>query len=64
MAKMRRRVRLVLVTDGLTRAETEACKIGYYPLRSLQQAVDDALARYDQPTVTAIRHGGELFLYR
>ena len=64
MAKMRRRVRLVLVTDGLTRAETEACKIGYYPLQSLQQAVDDALARYDQPTVTAIRHGGELFLYR
>ncbi len=63
MAKMRTRVKLVMVTDGLTKEETESCQVKYYPRSGLQQAVDDALAEHDKPTVYAIPHGGELYVY-
>ncbi len=62
MSKMRRRRRLVLVSDGVTRAEAEACGIAWYPVAALQQAVDDALARYEHPVAAAVSHGGEFLL--
>lgn len=64
MSKLRRRKKLILVTDGMTREETEACRIQYYPLEALQQAVDEALAKYENPVVAAACHGGELYIYQ
>lgn len=63
MSKLRRRANLVMVTDGITREEADICKIKLYPLCKLQQAVDDAIAKYEDPSVAAISHGGELFIY-
>ncbi|MDD6877846.1 MAG: nickel-dependent lactate racemase [Clostridiaceae bacterium] len=62
MSKMRRRCRMVVVSDGVTRGEIEGCGIAYYPLRELQKAVDDTLARYESPVVAAVSHGGEFLL--
>ena len=62
MAKMRHRCRLVVVSDGVTREEIEACGIGYYPVSALQDAVDDTLARYADPVTAAVSHGGEFLL--
>ena len=62
MSKMRRRCRLVCVSDGVTRKEIEDCGIEYYPLDRLQEAVDNTLARYDSPVVAAVSHGGEFLL--
>lgn len=64
MSKMRRRVKLVMVTDGLSREETEACQVRHYPLGQIQQAVDDAMACYPDPQVSVISHGGELYVYQ
>lgn len=64
MSKMRRRVNLVMVTDGVTKEEADACKIKHYPLCSLQQAVDEAMAKYENPLVAAVSHGGEFFIYK
>ncbi|HOJ10319.1 MAG TPA: nickel-dependent lactate racemase [Clostridiales bacterium] len=63
MSKLRRRVNLVMVTDGVTEEEADICKIKHYPLCRLQQAVDDAMAKYENPLVAAASHGGELFIY-
>ena len=62
MSKMRRRCRMVVVSDGVTRGEIEGCGIAYYPLCELQKAVDDTLARYESPVVAAVSHGGEFLL--
>lgn len=64
MSKMRRRVNLVMVTDGLSRADVERCRIEHYPLSGLQLAINDAIARYAHPSVAVASHGGELFIYR
>lgn len=62
MSKMRRRCRQVVVSDGVTREEIEACGMEYYPLSQLQKAVDDVLARYEKPVTAAVSHGGEFLL--
>jgi nickel-dependent lactate racemase len=63
MSKLRRRVNLVMVTDGVTKEEADICKIKHYPLCRLQQAVNEAIAKYKNPLVAAASHGGELFIY-
>jgi nickel-dependent lactate racemase len=63
MSKLRRRVNLVMVTDGVTEEETNICKIKHYPLSKLQRAVDDAISKYDNPLIAAASHGGELYIY-
>lgn len=63
MAKMRMRREIIMVSDGITEADAKACGIGYYPLADLQKAIDDTIKKYDNPTVSAISHGGELYVY-
>lgn len=64
MSKMRRRVNLVLVTDGLSREAVDRCRIKSYPLSGLQTAIDEAIAGYEKPSVAVASHGGELFIFR
>ena len=63
MSKMRMRREIIMVSDGITKADADACKIGYYPLNELQKAIDDTIKKYDNPVVSAISHGGELYVY-
>lgn len=63
MSKMRKRANLVIVTDGISGEEAAQCKISHYPLCRLQNAVDDAMKRYENPLVASVSHGGELFIH-
>jgi len=63
MAKMRMRREIIMVSDGITKEEAGICKIGYYPLSELQKAIDDSIKKYNNPKVSVITHGGELYVY-
>lgn len=63
VAKVRKRRELVVVTDGMTREEIELCKMKYYSTKDIQKAIDDAIGKYNNPSVSVITHGGELFVY-
>lgn len=63
MSKMRRRRRLVVVSDGVTVEDMERCGCRYYPTAHLQQAVDDALAGDPNAKLAAVSNGAETFLY-
>lgn len=63
MSKMRRRRKLVVVGDGVTGEQMNACGCKYYPLSALQQAIDDAVAEYEGCRVAAMSGGAEAFLY-
>ena len=43
MSKMRRRVNLVMVTDGVSKKAVDQCKIKHYSLSRLQSAIDEAM---------------------
>lgn len=63
MSKMRKRRKLVVVGDGVTREEMERCGCVHYPLAQLQRAVDEAVAEYPGCRVAALSGGAEAFLY-
>lgn len=63
MSKMRRRRNLVVVGDGVTKAEMERCGCRYYPLSQLQLAVDEVLSEYENCRVAVLSSGSETFLY-
>ncbi len=63
MSKMRRRRELVVVSDGVTKAEMEQCGCRHYSLSRLQQAVDDVLNQYENCRVAVLSSGAETFLY-
>ncbi|MEN6420291.1 MAG: nickel-dependent lactate racemase [Clostridiaceae bacterium] len=63
MSKMRRRRRLVVVSDGVTAEDMARCGCRHYPTAHLQQAVDDALAGDQNKTLAAVSNGAETFLY-
>jgi lactate racemase len=59
LARMRRRARYVIVSDGLTAAVCARMKMGHFS--TAQAAVDAALAAYGPgATVSVIPHGAEL----
>lgn len=64
MSKMRRRRRLVVVSNGVSPEEMALCGCRHYPVEALQQAVDDAMAQYPDATVAAVSNGAETFLYQ
>ena len=63
MSKMRRRRKLVVVSDGVSAEEMAACGCVHYSASQLQQAVNDALDDYQDAAVAAISNGAETFLY-
>lgn len=62
VSKLRQRRDLVIVSDGITKGEAEICKIKHYAKRDIQKAVDDSIARYNNPSVSVITHGGEMHI--
>lgn len=63
MAKMRMRREIIMVSDGVGKDACDKCKIGYYPLSQIQKAIDDTIKKYDNPVVSVISHGGDLYVY-
>jgi nickel-dependent lactate racemase len=63
MSKMRRRRRLVVVSNGVTKEDMARCGCRHYPTALLQQAVDDALAGNAGAKLAAVSNGAETFLY-
>ncbi len=63
MSKMRRRRRLVVVSDGVTAEDMARCGCAHYPPSELQKAVDEAVSHYENGTVAAVSNGAETFLY-
>ena len=64
MSKLRRRHHLVVVSDGVTREEMEACGCKHYPKAAIQQAIDEAMAQYPDCRISAMSNGAESFLYQ
>lgn len=63
MSKMRRRRKLVVVSNGVTEEDMARCGCRHYPTALLQQAVDDALAGNTGAKLAAVSNGAETFLY-
>ena len=63
MSKLRRRRRLVVVSDGVTKEEMDACGCIWYPLSQLQHAIDFESKRFDACKVYAISNGAETYIY-
>ncbi len=63
MSRIRQRRNLVIVSDGISKEEAETCGMRYYPLKDIQKAIDEAVRKYENPTVTAVTHGGETYIY-
>jgi len=64
MSKMRRRRKLVVVSDGVTAEQMANCGCAHYPASMLQRAVDDAISEYDgNCRIAAMSNGAETVLY-
>lgn len=63
MSKMRRRRRLIVVSDGVTKEEMEMCGCEHYPTSQLQQVIDDLLRENPDCRIGALSNGAETLLY-
>lgn len=63
VSKIRRKYRLVTVSDGLTPSEMKRAGVAHYAVKDISQAISDAIARYENPSVLIISHGGGTVLY-
>lgn len=63
MSKLRRRRKLVVVSDGVTEEEMTRCGCIYYPLSELQKAINDSLLEYKDCRVAVLSNGADTFLY-
>lgn len=63
MSKLRRRRRLVVVSDGVTGEEMKICGCIWYPLAELQKAIDEEIKLYPYCRIAVISNGAETLLY-
>lgn len=63
MSKMRRRRRLIVVSDGVTREEMTLCGCEHAPARELQKIIDDLLREKPNARIGALSNGAETLLY-
>ena len=64
MAKLRKRRRLIVVSDGVTKAEMDVCKCEHYPAKDLQKVLDQLIDENPLLRVGVLSNGAETFLYR
>jgi len=64
VSKIRKKYRLITVSDGLTKSEMQRADIEHYNTPELSKAIENAVARYDDPSIIIIPSGGETVLYR
>ena len=63
MSKMRRRRKLIVVGDGVTKEEMEKCGCEQYALCELQQLIDKIIEDAPDCRIGALSNGAEAFLY-
>ena len=63
MSKMRRRRKLIVVGDGVTKEEMARCGCDQYPLSQLQEVIDRIIAENPDCRIGALSNGAETFLY-
>lgn len=63
MSKMRRRRRLIVVSDGVTEQEMALCGCEYAPTAGLQKVIDDLLRENPNARIGALSNGAETLLY-
>lgn len=64
MSKMRRRRRLIVVGDGVTKEEMERCGCERYAKAELQEVIDMLLKESPDCRIAALSNGAETLLYR
>ena len=60
MGRVARHANMTLITDGLTDEECRRGIMGHAPEAQLQQALDRALAKFDDPFLLILSEGGEI----
>ena len=63
VSKIRKKYRLVTVSDGLTSQEMDLAGITHYKVSDLSKALTDAISQYEKPSIIIIPNGGETVLY-
>ena len=63
MSKMRRRRRLIVVSDGVTREEMTLCGCEHAPARDLQKVIDALLRENPNARIGVLSNGAETLLY-
>lgn len=63
MSKMRRRRRLIVVSDGVTREEMHRCGCEHYPVSQLQAVMDMLLRENPESRIGVLSNGAETLLY-
>lgn len=63
MSKLRRRRRLIVVSDGVTADEMRRCGCEHRPVSQLQALIDELLAENPACRIGALSNGAETFLY-
>lgn len=63
MSKMRRRRRLIVVSDGVTKEEMKQCGCEHYQSCDIQKLIDQIIADNPNVRIGALSNGAETFLY-
>lgn len=63
MSKLRRRRRLIVVSDGVTKEEMEMCGCRHYGRNELQKCIEDILKENPACRIGVLSNGSETFLY-
>ena len=63
LSKFRRRRNLIVVSDGVTDGEMEACGFEHYPLSGFQTCIDRILQENPSCKIGFLSNGAETFLY-
>ena len=60
MGRVARHAHMTLITDGLTEEECRRGIMGHAPEAALQQTLEEALAKFDDPFLLILSEGGEI----
>lgn len=63
MSKLRRRRRLIIVSDGVTEEEMRCCGCEHKPISALQELIDDLIRENPECRIAAMSNGAETLLY-
>ena len=63
MSNMRRRRKLIVVGDGVTKEEMEQCGCEQVPLNQLQALINKVIEDNPDCRIGALSNGAETFLY-
>ena len=63
MSKLRRRRRLIVVSDGVTKEEMARCGCEHRSVSAIQELIDELITENPECRIGALSNGAETFLY-